>query len=110
MKPTLRTVLVALCVLTGGCATTATGAGSVQGPGTFASSAQAQHTAASRGSFSAVEAPDREPTLSARMDRGIPMPEPARDPSMREAPTPQVPIPATPEHRFGPPTNSAYVY
>jgi hypothetical protein len=62
--------------------------------------AQGATTSGGRNAMAGFEVAEREPVASGRVERGIPRPEPARDPSMRAVPTPQVPIPMSPERPY----------
>jgi hypothetical protein len=113
----LRTVTsiaaLGLLAVATGCATTATD--SVAMYRTHNQAVVTGQSSTSRANVIAVaEVSPREPALSGRGERGIPMPEPAREPVARAAPQPQIPIPVAPQDRGGamstPAAFGAYVY
>jgi hypothetical protein len=103
MKTVARSLLVALTLLAGGCAATtgtyllAMNTPNAQQPSWTRSGPAAQPREAV--AYDASEAPGiagRDVTT-----RGIPTPQPARDPSVMSIPVPQPPIPSPPDPRGG---------
>jgi hypothetical protein len=98
MKTLTTTLFVAFGLTLGACGTTGhsvTGNGSPTGGVSNTSASGSSQREYARASDNDV---DREPQSFARTDRGIPTPQPARDPAAMAGPVPQPPIPADP-HR-----------
>jgi hypothetical protein len=97
MKTHTSTFFVVLALTLGACGTTGhavTGNGSPTG----GISASTGSSGASQREYARATDTDREVSALARTERGIPTPQPARDPSAMASPVPQPPIPADP-HR-----------
>jgi hypothetical protein len=110
MSTTTRILITALCVFAGGCAATGSQANVNGSIATASSSSSSQSSSGSHGLLAVGDIAGRDPAMSGEL-RGIPMPEPARDPgaSAREMPTPQMPIPVR-DHGSAAHGGMGYIY
>ncbi|MDP3277043.1 MAG: hypothetical protein Q8Q09_17760 [Deltaproteobacteria bacterium] len=94
-------VVLALAGLLGGCATTTSGFVAAQGPNSTGRAVATQGSTQSRGLDGANLAEANADRRNGGETRGIPTPQPVRDPSMVSyIPVPQPPIPM-PDRGFG---------
>lgn len=101
MKTYAHTLLVAIAMITGGCAVGAGAQSHAQAPTTFSASAASSSGSARRDIVATSIDRDREPAGMYRAERGIPTPQPARDPSFVAIPVPQPPLPGPDPHHGG---------
>lgn len=95
MKAPTCALIIALCVSGLGCAATSArnvGHGSLAAHQSSSSGTQGS-TASARDGFAMREVAMREPRGLDRGERGVPTPQPARDPAVIATPIPQPPIP-----------------
>ena len=100
MKTLTSAFLVATALFAGGCAAE-TSSGPAASMPNGESNVAMSSSGGSRHEIAAITASDREPLTTMRGDRGIPTPQPARDPGMLAFPQPQPPLPSPdPHHGF----------
>jgi hypothetical protein len=99
MKTFAYTLLLASSLVVGACAGGNVTAAQVRTPSAASASSGSSGGAARREIVASSSESDREPGMMFRAERGIPTPQPARDPSFMASPTPQPPIPSPDVHR-----------
>ncbi len=85
----------------GACTPSVNNGGPLTGPNAQVSTSGSSSGGAHRDSVAAIGDGDREPAGGMRAERGIPTPQPARDPSMVAIPVPQPPLPGPEPHHGG---------
>jgi hypothetical protein len=99
MKTFAYTLLLASSLVVGACAGGDATTAQVRTPTAATASARSSGGVARREIAASSNDSDHEPGMMFRAERGIPTPQPARDPSFMASPTPQPPIPNPDVHR-----------
>jgi hypothetical protein len=99
MKTFAQSVLVVLSLSVGACAAGTETASTMRSPSASGVTASSSGGVSRRELAAATADVDREPAGMIRSERGIPTPQPARDPSFYAGPVPQPPLPSPDVHR-----------
>ncbi|MEI8258964.1 MAG: hypothetical protein WCJ30_25120 [Deltaproteobacteria bacterium] len=101
MKLLAFALVTAAALCSGACTPSVTDGAPLAGPTAQASSSGGSSAGSRRDSVASMADSDREPAGSMRAERGIPTPQPARDPAVMAIPVPQPPLPGPEPHHSG---------
>lgn len=94
-------VTAATALSSGACTPSVNNGSQLVGPAPQAATSGTSSGGAHREALGTMADADREPTASLRAERGIPTPQPARDPAAMAIPVPQPPLPGPEPHHSG---------